>query len=46
MSTAAKAFAGTETLRIYLNETAVGILSLLPGDTSVFAFDDDYVQDS
>lgn len=42
----AKAFAGTETLRIYLNETPVGILSLLPGDTSVFAFDDDYVQDA
>lgn len=42
----AKSFAGPESLRIYLNETPVGVLSLLPGDTSVFAFDEDYVQDA
>jgi serine/threonine-protein kinase HipA len=30
------------TLRVFLNDTPVGRLSLLPGDISVFAFDDAY----
>lgn len=43
-TTGQKLFSRDQTLKVFLNETFVGALSLLPGDTSVFAFDEAYIE--